>query len=211
MKERLVGLADEHQRSRHAESGDEGYPGGEPVEPVDEVKRVHRAHDPEHREDTVHDRRKRRPERTEAKPAPEPCRERDGDLTEQLELRRKAPLVVGEPDEEQDARERRHTHGMDSHARSHPAASRGEDVDDEGAEKPEEKRDSSAARDRHLVYAARIGLVDHAEAAVYLAHYRRQHKRQHKRREKDYGKRGKPAEKSHHFASPPSSSIRDRR
>ena len=116
MKERLVWLADEHQRPRHAESGDEGYSGGKPVEPVDEVERVHRAYDPEHREDAVHGGRKRGPERAEAEPSPEPRSERDGDLAKQLEFRRKAPFVVGEPDEKQDARERRHAHGMRPHA-----------------------------------------------------------------------------------------------
>ena len=209
MKERLVWLADEHQRPRHAESGDEGYPGGKPVEPVDEVERVHRAYDPEHREDAVHGGRKRGPERAEAEPSPEPRSERDGDLAKQLELRRKAPFVVGEPDEEQYTRERRHAHGMRPHTRSHPAAARGEDVDDEGAEKPEEKRDASAAGDRNLVYASRIGLVDHSEAAVHLAHDRRENERQRKRREKDNRKRRQSAEKIRHFALLLSRSSRD--
>ena len=100
---------------------------------------------------------------------------------------------------------------MRPNSRTDPAAARCEDIDEERTKKPEEKRGTSAAGNRDLVYTARIGLVHHAEAAVYLAHYRSQHKRQRKSRKEDYGKRSKPMKKCRHFESPPSSSIRDRR
>ena len=142
---------------------------------------------------------------------PEPCEEGDGELSEKLEFRRQVPLVVGEAEKKDRRRECHKAQGMRPHSRADPATARHEDIDEKRPKKPEEKRGTSAAGNRNLVYAARIWLVDHTEAAVYLAHYRGQHERQRKRREEDYGERGKPLKKIHHFALPPSSSILDRR
>ncbi len=147
----------------------------------------------------------------ETKISPEPGEEGNGELTKKLELRRQVPLVVGKPEKEHSRSKRHKAQGMRPHPRPDPATARHEDIDEKRPKKPEEKRGTSAAGNRNLVYAARIWLVDHTEAAVYLAHYRGQHERQRKRREEDYGERGKPLKKIHHFALPPSSSILDRR
>ena len=147
----------------------------------------------------------------ETEPSPCPRREGDGDLPKKLELRRQAPLVVYKPNKKHGERKRSKAHRMRSDARANPARSRDKDIDYKRPKEAEEKRNTTAARNRNLVYAARIGLVDHAKATVYLAHYRSQHKRQCKRREEDYGERSKPVKKIRHFASPPSSSKRDRR
>ena len=134
----------------------------ESVESVDEVERIHRADDPEHRQRAVEGGRNRRPERMEAEISPEPRKKGDCELAEKLEFRRQVPLVVGKAKEKDRRRKRRKAQRMRPNSRTDPAAARCEDIDEERTKKPEEKRGTSAAGNRHLVYAARIGLVHHA-------------------------------------------------
>ena len=183
VEERLLGIADDEERPGHAQGRDERDARRQAVEAVDQVEGVDRARDPEHRQQAVDPGRQLRPEPAEPESRPAPRERRRHELPEELRLGRQAPLVVriakrddtaGDGDEPP-VNLRRDAVGLNRRT------ARAEREDRIGEDDAQEKRQTAAARNRHRVDAARIGLVHHADAAVELADERRQHERQEKR------------------------------
>jgi len=180
IRQRRRRVPGEQQCARQARRRDQRQPRRQPVHAVNQVECVHRPDNPQHRDQTVQPERKRHNNPAHVHPRRKED-QRHRHLTGQLDHRPHAELVVNQPDHHQQSGcQQEPPLPMDGKLLADRCAHRQHQSPQHHVEGHED-REPAAARHRHLVDAARVRPVHHADFTRRLAQQRRQQQRDRQR------------------------------